>query len=205
VHPRSSIKLFAVPPKGKSGAGHDRLTAPSSVTETTLLVSEPPVTEEVTRRDHAPGEAWVRAVEKFRRYEADLHQRADKKMNGNIEASKGPDRLTIPRYGERCVANNSDQTAVGEPLRRRTLGAGSLERPHPEPLRRFDEFWDNLVPPRSAKKPAEVSVIPSSLAPLPGSLSLAVIEPTATPAIKMRSNRVFKKMLEKVLHCLEGA
>jgi hypothetical protein len=205
VHPRSSIKLFAVPPKGKSGAGHDRLIAPSSVTETTLPVSEP-LTEKITQLDHAPGEVWVRAVEKFRRYEADLHQRVEKskKTNGNIEAGKGSGRLTIPRYGERRVANKSDETTVGEPLRRRTLRAGPLERPHPEALRCFDEFWDNLVPPRSAKKPTELSVTPSSLAPLPQSLSLVVIEPTAIPASKIRAKLVFKKMLEKVLQCLEG-
>jgi hypothetical protein len=204
VHPRSSIKLFAVPSKGKSGAGHDRLIAPSSATETTLLVSEP-LTEKITQLDHAPGEVWVRAVEKFRRYEADLHQRVEKskKTNGKIEAGKGSGRLTIPRYAERRVANKSDQSTAGEPLRRRTLRAGPLERPHPEALCRFDEFWDNLVPPRSAKKPTELSVTPSSLAPLPQSLSLVVIEPTAIPASKIRAKLVFKKMLEKVLHCLE--
>jgi hypothetical protein len=133
VHPRSSIKLFAVPPKGKSGAGHDRLIAPGSVTQPTLLVSEPS-TEKITQLDHAPGEVWVRAVEKFRRYEADLHQRVEKskKTNGNIEAGKGWGRLTIPGYGERRVANKSDQTTVGEPLCRRTLRAVPLERPHAE-------------------------------------------------------------------------
>jgi hypothetical protein len=205
VHPRSSIKLFAVPPKGKSGAGHDRLSAPSSVAETTLLVSEP-LTEKITQLDHAPGEVWVRAVEKFRRYEADLHQRVEKskKTNGNIETGKGSGRLTIPGYGERRVANKSDQTTVGEPLRRRTLRAGPLQRPRPEALCCFDEFWENLVPPHSAKKPRELSVTPSSLAPLPQSLSLVVIEPTAMPASKIRAKLVFKKILEKVLHCLEG-
>jgi hypothetical protein len=78
-------------------------------------------------------------------------------------------------------------------------------RPDHEALRRFDEFWDNLVPPPSAEKSAELSGTPASLTPLARSVSLVVIEPKTAPGNKMRGKRGFKKMLQKLLHRLEGA
>ena len=91
-------------------------------------------------------------------------------------------------------------------MRRQSRHAGPLEKAglDHEALRRFDEFWGNLVPPRNACKPGALSEAPPSLAPLPRSVSLVVIEPKTAPGNKIRGKRVFKKMLEKVLHCLEG-
>jgi hypothetical protein len=66
-HPRSSIKLIADPAKEKSGARHDKQVAHSSVSETTLVPSEPPLIENVIplNAGNAPGQSWVRAVEKI--------------------------------------------------------------------------------------------------------------------------------------------
>jgi hypothetical protein len=85
VHPRSSIKLVADRAKEKPGTRQDRQNADNSVTETTLLPSEPPLIENVIPLDagNAPGQSWVRAVEKFRRYEADLHERVEKTKTTN--------------------------------------------------------------------------------------------------------------------------
>src|ERR1700724_512868 len=66
------------------------------------------------------------------------------------------------------------------------------------------EFWDSLVPAPNGQKP-ELSVPAASLAPLPRSLSLVVIEPRNVPRSRVGGKYVFKKMLEKVLLCLEGA
>src|SRR5689334_6233561 len=46
-HPRSSIKLIADSVKEKSGARHDRQAAHTSVSETTLVPSEPSLIESV--------------------------------------------------------------------------------------------------------------------------------------------------------------
>jgi hypothetical protein len=184
------IKLFTVPAKQKSGAGQDGTTAfPGDATETTALASEPPLTQQVRARDaNASGQAWIRAVEKFRSYEADLHRRAEnsKKTNGNIEAS---DRLTVPRHGETHAANKPQKAPVRERLGIRAfrngrysplLGRSNGLKPNGEAARRFDEFWDSLVPARNGQKPGELALA-GSLAPLPRSLSLVVIEPRKLP------------------------
>src|SRR4029079_16486231 len=78
-HPRSSIKLIAYPAKEKSGARHGRGAPHTSVSETTLP-SEPPLIENVIPLNprNAPGQTWVRAVEKLRRYEAGVRERVEK-------------------------------------------------------------------------------------------------------------------------------
>jgi hypothetical protein len=204
VHPRSSINVFAAPPKQKSGSGHERLTV-----ETTVLTSEPPLIEKVTElSDDAPGQAWVRAVEKFRKYEADLHRRVEKtkNTNGNTDTIKASDRIAIAPNDQKCLVNYSHHAAAKGRLHRQPCHAEPLEKAglDHEALRRFDEFWDNLVPRGTTQKPAELSVMPASLAALPRSVSLAMIESETDPGNKI-AKRVFKKMLQKVLHCLEGA
>jgi hypothetical protein len=133
--------------------------------------------------------------------------------NGNTEANKASNLLTVPRHDETRAANKPQKTPVGERLRMRAFRNGRYSPPvshsngsqsDPEAVRRFDEFWDSLVPPRNALKPGELSVPAASLAPLPRSLSLVVIEPGNVPRSRVRGKYVFKKMLEKVLHCLEG-
>ena len=51
-------------------------------------------------------------------YEADLHRRAEntKKTNGNMEANKASDRLTVPRHGEMHAANKPRKAPVRERL-----------------------------------------------------------------------------------------
>jgi len=74
----SSIKFFAGAGKEKSSPA---LTASAGgVTETTALASEPPLAQAVKASNgrNATGQTWMRAVEKFRSYEADLHRRVEK-------------------------------------------------------------------------------------------------------------------------------
>lgn len=179
VNQPSGIKLFTVPAKQKSSAGHNGSTAfVGDVTETKALTSEPPLAQEVTATNgsNTSGQAWVRAVEKFRSYEADLYRRAEntKKTNGIIEASKASDRLTVPRQDE-TRASNPQKTPVGERLRIRAFRNGRYSpplshsngsQPDPEAVRRFDEFWDSLVPAPNGQKP-ELSVPAASLAIAP--------------------------------------
>jgi hypothetical protein len=217
VNQPSGINLITVPAKQKSSAGHNGPTAIAhDATETTALASKPPLTQEIRAPNgsNASGQAWMRAVEKFRSYKADLHRRAEntKKTNGNIEANKASDRITVPRHGETRPANKPQKTPVGERLRIPAFGNGGYSpplshsnrsQPDPEAVRRFDEFWDGLVPPRNGRKPEELSVPVASLAPLPRSRSLVVIETRSVPRSRLGGKYGFKKMLEKVLHCLE--
>ena len=84
VHPRSSIKLVADRAKEKPGARQDRQNADNSVTDTTLLPSEPPLIENVIPLDagNAPGQTWVRAVEKFAHAAGIAHPIADNGESG---------------------------------------------------------------------------------------------------------------------------
>jgi hypothetical protein len=191
VNQPSGIKLITVSAKQKPSAGHNGPTAfAGNVTETTTLASEPHLTKEVRAPNggSASGQAWMRTVEKFRNYETDLHRRAEntRKTNGNIEPNKASDQLTVPRHGETRAANEPQKTPVREQLRIRAFRNGrhlpplshsNGSQPDHEAVRRFDEFWDSLVPPRNGQKPGEFSVPAASLAPLPRSLSLVVIEP----------------------------
>jgi hypothetical protein len=211
AHPCSSSNAFADQAKENFGSGLERLTAPGSVAVTTLLTSEPPLIEKVAPLNaNASGQAWVRAVEKFRRYEADLHQRAEKpkNTNGNIEPRKASDRSTVQPSDETRLVDKLHHGAVGDRLHRQPRRAVPLERggSDHEALRRFDEFWD-LVPRSSTPKPTEPSGAPgrTSVTPLMRPASLVAIEPTPTPGQKMRGKRGFKKMLEKLLQRLEAS
>jgi hypothetical protein len=193
----SGIKLVTVPNKQKSSAGRNEpIPFSGDATQTPALASEPPLMQELTalKGNNASGQAWMRAVEKFRSYEADLHRRAEntKKTNGNIEANKASDRLTVPRHSETHAANKPQKT-LGERMRVRAsrngrysppLSPSNGSQPDPEAVRRFNEFWDSLVPLRNGQKPGEVSVPMASLAPLPRSLSLVVIEPLTVARVR---------------------
>jgi len=208
VYPRSSIKLIADPATEKSGAHHDRQNADSSVTEIPLLPSEPPLIENVIplTAGNAPGQSWVRAVEKFRRYEADLHERVEKTKttNPNLGVTKATNRTTVPTNDEIPPVNQSHGATVGERLsRRRHAGVQERVGIDHEALRRFDELWNNVAPPRNAQKPSDASEAPALLTRLPPSGSLVAIESKTDPVNNIRGKRVFKKMLEKVLQCLE--
>jgi hypothetical protein len=97
VNQPSGIKLFTVPAKQKSSAGHNGSTAfVGDVTKTKALTSEPPLAQEVRAPNgsNTSGQAWVRAVEKFRSYEADLYRRAE-----NTKKRTGLSKLVKPRIG----------------------------------------------------------------------------------------------------------
>ena len=187
----SGIKLVTVPNKQKSSAGRNEpIPFSGDATQTPALASEPPLMQELTalKGNNASGQAWMRAVEKFRSYEADLHRRAEnsKKTNGDIEPDKDSDRLTVPRHGETHAANKPQKTRQSESgcASGRSEMAGTRPllshsnglKPDAEAVRRFDEFWDSLVPAPKGQKPRELSVS-ASLAPLPRSLSVVVIGP----------------------------
>jgi hypothetical protein len=201
VYPRSSIKLIADPAKEKCGARHDRETANSSFTEIPLMPSEPPLIEKV-----GPGQTWLRAVEKFRRYEADLHERVEKTKTTNPNlGAKASEPITVPANDQMRRVTKSHDAPVRERLGRRPPYAGPQGRAavDHEALRRFDELWDDVPSPRNAQQPADASAEPASLTPLPPSGTLVAIESKTDPANNIRGKRVFKKMLEKVLQCLE--
>ena len=216
VNQPSGIELFTVPAQESSAGGNGPTAFAGDATETTALTSERPLTQEVRppNGSKASGQAWLRTVEKFRSYEADLHRRAEntKKKNGDIEANKASDWPTVSRYGETRAANKPQKMPVEERSRIQAFRNGRYSPPlshsngsqlDPEAVRRFDEFWDSLVPPRNGQKPGDLSVpVVASLAPLPRSLSLVVIEPRNLPR-RAGGKYVFNKMLEKVLHCLE--
>jgi hypothetical protein len=195
VNQPSEMNLITVSAIQKSSAGRNEPIAfAGDATETTARASEPSLTQEVSARNgsNASGQAWMRTVEKLRNYEADLHRRAEntKKTNGNIETNNASDRLTVPRHGETRAATKPQKTPVGERLRIRPFRNGKYSPPvshsngpqrNPEAVRRFDEFWDSLVPPRNGQKPGELSVPVASLVPLPRSLCLVVIESRNVP------------------------
>jgi hypothetical protein len=73
-------------------------------------------------------------------------------------------------------------------------------------IRCFDEVWDGLLPAgNGAYDSLEVSVPASSLAALPRSLSLAVVEPPTIRRGMQGGNPVPKTMLEKLFRLLESA
>jgi hypothetical protein len=207
-HPPSSIKLIADPANEKSGARHDRQAAHTSVSKTTLVPSEPSLIESVIplNAGNAPGQSWVRAVEKFRRYEADLHERVEKTKTTNPNlGTKASERITVPANDQMRRVTKSHDAPVRRRLGRRPPYAGPQGRAavDHEALRRFDELWDDVPSPRNAQQPADASVEPALLTRLPPSGSLVAIESKTDPANNIRGKRVFKKMLEKVLQCLE--
>jgi len=145
-HPRSSIKLIADPANKKSGARHDREAAHTSVSETTLVPSEPSLIESVIplNAGNAPGQSWVRAVEKFRRYEADLHERVEKTKTTNPNlGAKASEPITVPANDQMRRVTKSHDAPVRERLGRRPPYAGPQGRAavDHEALRRFDELW----------------------------------------------------------------
>jgi hypothetical protein len=154
------------------------------------------------------GQSWVRAVEKYRRYEADLHERVEKTKTTNPNlGAKASERDTVPANDQMRRVIKSHDVPVRERLGKRPPYAGPQGRggvDH-EALRRFDELWDDVSSPRNAQQPADASVAPALLTPLPPSGSLVGIEFNIGSPNNIRGKRGFKKMLEKVLHSLEEA
>jgi len=118
--------------------------------------SDPPVLEEGAETSasmNVSAPAWVRAVEKLRTYQADLHQRMEEsnKTNWNVEFDKSWDSLAVPPRNQLSYAaplKNLPRSGR-ERLRPEALtiaGNGSSQSPEPvqeldsEAARPFNEF-----------------------------------------------------------------
>ena len=124
--------------------------------------------------DHnASPERWLQAVDKFRSYEADLNRRVDK-------SKKSKAGTTVLRTSDTGRPRSPQRTVLG-----------------PD---RFDELWDGLIPDR--KNGAKLSVAATSLAPLPRSLSLVLIETREVSRDSRGNKYVSKKVLEKLYNSL---
>ena len=169
------IKPFAAAAKKKSSASDQVPTEDvRAVTRANGLTLEARESRPANGHNASP-ERWLQAVEKFRSYEADLNRRVDK--------SKKPKAGTTP-------ALRTSDTGRPRSLQRTGLGPN-----------RFDELWDGLIPDR--KNGTQLSVAATSLAPLPRSLSLVVIE-TREVSRDSRGNKYSsKKVLEKLYNSLQ--
>jgi hypothetical protein len=121
----------------------------------------------------APG--WVRATDKLRSYQADLHLRAEeaKKRNRDVEFDIAWDRFPAPP--QRLLSHRRQR------LRRKNLSIATDRSQSPAPaqdaeaVRRFDEFWNSLAPSRPPQQTAS-STLPAAMAALPISLGVKLLE-----------------------------
>jgi hypothetical protein len=154
------------------------------VTEVSPSVPEPPLRAPEPSAGaginiSAPG--WLRATDKLRTYQADLHLRDEKakERNRNIKFDMARDSFAVPRDRAQLLAaqpRNSVQSHR-ERLRRTRLSTESArpsQLPAPiqerdaESVRRFNELWDSLAPSRSpqhleSSASASVPALPISL------------------------------------------
>jgi hypothetical protein len=180
------------PPAQPQPLASSAKTAPDAEEETPAEAepaadSIPTLPEETLNEEPAPvlvpPAAWTRAVEKLRHRQADLSLRAEeaKKANWNYRFDRVWQRL-VPDYPEFSRPNAANQkirrtwspqasARIVIPRRRPVVEAPVMES-SPEQIRKFNEFWDNLLP-RQLPPPAADG---SPLAPLPRSVSLVPIE-----------------------------
>jgi len=95
---------------------------------------------------NASQERWLRAVDKFRTYEADLVHRAERSKKWKANTARPLTKPSPVRSPQRCVLARSG----------------------------FDELWDGLT--SDQHNGVNVSIPAASLAPLPRSVSLMVVE-----------------------------
>jgi hypothetical protein len=170
-----SIKLCAALPHEKSSTGdHAATELVRSAAQANGHAFEVREYRSANGNNGSP-ERWLRAVEKFRSYEADLNRRV-----GQSKKSKA---------------------ITAGPLR--TSGTGRPGLPqravlHPD---RFDELWDGLIPDR--QQGVELSIPATSLAPLPRSLSLVVVEAREATRDRRGDKHASKKVLEKLYNSLQ--
>jgi hypothetical protein len=186
-----------------------------AIPEKITVRSKPRITQRATptRISGASAQSWGRAVERLRIHQADLQQRADKAKRESLTIgfNKAWDGLTAPNRQNRWTAKLRDDSArLAEqaltfagtrhvPAAQRAIAADR------KPARCFDQFWDSLVPGNNGvPKFLEPSVAPS-LAPLPRSLSLVVIEPNDTRNVlphKSDSKRKLQKLFNSLRHAV---
>src|SRR5262249_47014033 len=180
----SSIEVFTAREEETSpGDGVSEFAG--EVTERATLASDPPLIAQEARAcadSNVSVQAWVRAVEKLRNYQADLHLRAKEteKRNWSIDFDIAWDSFAVPRH--RLLASHPRKIVQShrERLGRKRLSIldacrsqspESAKEPDSEAVRRFNELWDSLAPPRVPKQ-TEVSAPPPSRATPPMSLGL---------------------------------
>jgi hypothetical protein len=105
---------------------------------------------------------WLRATDKLRSYQADLHFRAEEAMkrSRDIESDIGWDGL--PRMRGKRLSTGSG---------RRSQSPQLGEKPDTEALRRFNELWDSLAPSKTPNQ-AESLAVPAAMVVMPVSFGL---------------------------------
>jgi hypothetical protein len=172
-----SVKGFASPAKQKSTAGDQGVPqALSRGMQVNGLVFEARECKSANGTN-ASQERWLRAVEKFRTYEADLTHRAERSKK-TANTARPLTKWNRPRSPEPCV-----------------LARGG-----------FDELWDGLIP--DQHNGVNVSIPAASLAPLPRSVSLMVVETRQAsrdrpgPGDRHASKKVLEKLYESLRRML---
>jgi hypothetical protein len=202
MHQDCSVNHVILPTEEKSRAGR---------TEMAAVASDPPVIRQAVKAsapNNASAQAWVRVVEKVRSYQAGLNRSVGKaKTKSEPELDNASTRFIASAHEQAPCA--ADPLWSAPPLRvKRTRPPGSpkVVEPGKGAIRCFDEVWDGLLPVRNgAYDSLEISVPASSLAALPRSLSLAVVEPPTIGRGMEVGNPVPKSMLQKLFRLLETA
>jgi hypothetical protein len=173
--------------------------------------SKPRITQGTTpiRMPGASAQSWGRAVERLRIHQADLQQRADKAKRESllIEFDQAWDELSAAQHAKRRTAKPRDNSHAKQGRTfavTRPRGSARIMGADREAVCAFDGLWDSVVRgPDGFAKPPEVSVA-ASLAPLPRSLSLAVLEPNTTRNVLPQKSAA-KRKLEKLFTSLRDA
>jgi hypothetical protein len=189
---------------------------PGEVTEPANLEADPPLIPQepgASAGSNVSAQAWLRAVEKLRRHEADLLLRAEeaKKANCNIEFDIAWDSLAVPRKRQplsvaqpRNIIQSRREQLPARPLSMAGICRSQLPQPAQEgdneAIRRFDERWNSIG---SSQHPRETesSELPPPLGALPVPLSLVAAEginAARTPIRRKYVLNIFKKLLEVV-------
>ena len=177
----SVAEVSTVVREEKPNPGEEVTECAVAVTEAATLEPEAsPLTQEpgacADINIAAPG--WLRATDKLRSYQADLHLRAEeaKKRNRDIEFDIEWDSFPAARQG--LLGNRSRKTFQShrERLHRKNLSIAHrsqspAQAQDAEAVRRFDELWNSLAPSRTPNK-AESSAVPTAMAVMPVSFGL---------------------------------
>jgi hypothetical protein len=184
------------------------------VTEPATIESEPsfiPQEPGASAGSNVSAQAWLRAVEKLRRHEADLLLRAEeaKKANWNIEFDIAWDSLAVPRKRQRLSVDQPGNIIQSrrEQLPARPLSMAGICRsqlPQParegdnEAVRRFDERWNSIGSSQHPRQ-TESSESPPPVGALPVPLSLVAAEGiNAAPIRRKYVLNILEKLLEVV-------